>query len=148
MQEPAARHLGDCGHRALWASYLCGSNIALAGCFGHRLLAQLTQGVVATPGQLAGHGECRPLALEAGMDGFVAMWSGELWRAAVIAACGRAQRRAGGPCLARCPAARLPSEDQTVTSRPARRTTWSEREKRRQSPSSDQMTTAVSGPMP
>lgn len=59
-----------------------------------------------------------------------------------------AQRSAGGPCRARWPRVRLPSDDQTVMSMPVWRTAWRDDEKRRVSPISAQIMGAVSAPTP
>jgi hypothetical protein len=50
--------------------------------------------------------------------------------------------------LDKCPGERLPSEEYTVTSSPAKRTTWSELENRRASPISAQMIAAHNQPTP
>ena len=50
--------------------------------------------------------------------------------------------------MARCPWARLPSEESTVTSRPVWRTAWRDAVKRRVSPIMAQIAVLVIGPTP
>ena len=78
-----------------------------------------------------------------------------LRRALVVAARGEsgtrpptAPRSAGGPWRPRWPGARRPSDWRAVTSGPAKRTASREEEKRRASPSSARIATAVTSPTP
>jgi hypothetical protein len=65
-----------------------------------------------------------------------------------MAASCNAQRSTGEPWRARCPRARLPSDSLMVMSRPQKRTAWRLLAKRRTSPNSAQIATAVSHPIP
>src|SRR5215204_1213060 len=139
-------HINDLGAQVRTIPASSGGGWEFGG--DQRLVAELAEGVVGLAGQLAGHRQRGPLATQALFDLEVIGVVGEDGRAAHMAASCNAQPSTGEPWPARWPRARLPSDSVMVMSRPQKRTAWRLLAKRRTSPNSAQIATAVSQPIP
>jgi len=112
------------------------------------LVAEAAQDVVSAADELAGDRDRRPVGVDArGRVGVVPV-IGRCPPRSLVTAFKQHPPQDRRPWRDRCPAARLVSEEWTVTSRPVWRTTWAEEENRRVSPKNAQMTAEPSAPTP
>ena len=139
-------HINDSGAQVRTMPASSGGGWELGG--DQRLIAELSEGVVGLAGQLAGHRQRGPLATQPLFDLEVV---GVVGGGGPGGAHGRlvqcpAQHR--GALAGQVPAGTLAVGLGDVMSRPQKRTAWRELAKRRTSPNSAQIATAVSQPTP